>query len=107
MTEARDLTGYVDITEDRDGGLLKKILSEGEEGTYPQPGDQVHAHYTGTLDDGTEFDSSRKRGKPFQFIIGQRQVIRGWDLGFAVSWSSFSQPTIYLYDMKTKSCVLS
>jgi len=75
-----DETGYVDISGD--GGLRKKIQEEGE-GESPQPNDEVEAHYTGTLDDGTVFDSSRSRGKPFKFTIGKGQVIKGWDQGFA------------------------
>eukprot|EP00515_Schizochytrium_aggregatum_P001271 CAMPEP_0202036386 /NCGR_PEP_ID=MMETSP0962-20130828/1516_1 /ASSEMBLY_ACC=CAM_ASM_000488 /TAXON_ID=4773 /ORGANISM="Schizochytrium aggregatum, Strain ATCC28209" /LENGTH=477 /DNA_ID=CAMNT_0048600459 /DNA_START=105 /DNA_END=1538 /DNA_ORIENTATION=- len=70
----------IKLTED--GGIVKKILKAGE-GESPQPGDQVWAHYTGTLEDGTKFDSSRDRGKAFDFTIGQGQVIKGWDVGFA------------------------
>jgi peptidylprolyl isomerase len=77
---AFDTTGYVDVSGD--GGLLKKILAEGD-GASPQPGDEVVAHYTGTLDDGTVFDSSRERGQTFKFTIGRGQVIKGWDQGFA------------------------
>ncbi|KDQ08040.1 hypothetical protein BOTBODRAFT_38255 [Botryobasidium botryosum FD-172 SS1] len=43
--------------------------------------DTVKIHYVGTLLDGTQFDSSRKRGEPFSTKIGVKQVIKGWDEG--------------------------
>jgi len=44
-------------------------------------GDTLHMHYTGSLQDGTEFDSSIPRGSPFVFTLGAGQVIKGWDQG--------------------------
>lgn len=64
---ASDAVGFVDISGD--GGLLKKIIVEGA-GECPKTGDEVTAHYTGTLLDGTKFDSSRDKKKPFKFSVG-------------------------------------
>ncbi|XP_074268499.1 peptidyl-prolyl cis-trans isomerase FKBP62-like [Silene latifolia] len=62
-------------------GLKKKLLKDGDGWETPDNGDEVEVHYTGTLLDGTKFDSSRDRGDPFKFTLGQGQVIKGWDIG--------------------------
>ncbi len=52
-------------------------------GALPKTGQTVKVHYVGTLTSGKKFDSSRDRGQPFSFAIGEGQVIPGWDEGVA------------------------
>ena len=64
-------------------GLRYVELVEGT-GPSPKPGQRVSVHYTGTLESGTKFDSSRDPGKqPLEFTLGQGAVIKGWDEGIA------------------------
>ena len=57
---------------------IDEVVGTGES---PKPGQMVTVHYTGTLENGTKFDSSVDRGQPFVFQIGVGRVIRGWDEG--------------------------
>ena len=61
-------------------GLKYQDLVLGD-GAVAESGKRVSVHYTGWLTDNTKFDSSLDRGKPFEFVLGQGQVIRGWDEG--------------------------
>mmetsp|Transcript_46265 Transcript_46265/g.107729 ORF Transcript_46265/g.107729 Transcript_46265/m.107729 type:complete len:151 (-) Transcript_46265:23-475(-) len=65
----------------REGLLTKTIKKASPDGEAPPVGHTVQVHYTGTLEDGTQFDSSRSRGRPLEFVLGGGQVIKGWDLG--------------------------
>lgn len=60
--------------------LVKEVLKPGT-GKAAENGNTVVVHYTGTLFNGTKFDSSLDRGTPFSFILGSGQVIQGWEQG--------------------------
>jgi peptidylprolyl isomerase len=63
-------------------GLKYQEIKVGK-GAVPKPGQTVVVHYTGWLVNGKKFDSSVDRGQPFEFVIGQGQVIKGWDEGLS------------------------
>jgi peptidylprolyl isomerase len=63
-------------------GLKYEDLKVGT-GATPTSGQTVSVQYTGTLENGTKFDSSRDRGVPFEFQLGAGQVIPGWDEGLS------------------------
>jgi peptidylprolyl isomerase len=62
-------------------GLCYIVLTKPTEEKKPKPGMSVKVHYTGTLLNGKKFDSSVDRNEPFEFNVGEGEVIRGWDEG--------------------------
>jgi peptidylprolyl isomerase len=73
---AGDTTNTTPVSEE----LLKTIVTEGT-GEAIVAGKIAVVEYTGMFTDGTVFDSSIPRGKPFEFTVGAGQVIQGWDIG--------------------------
>jgi FKBP-type peptidyl-prolyl cis-trans isomerase FkpA len=76
---AKDLANEPKATATKTG--LKFVDLKVGDGASPTPGANVEVHYTGWLTNGTKFDSSVDRGKPFSFPIGKGRVIKGWDEG--------------------------
>ncbi|KAK4181474.1 putative FK506-binding protein [Triangularia setosa] len=68
------------IPTDAPKGLIIEVQTPGS-GPEVKKGDSVDVHYKGTLENGTEFDQSYKRGQPLNFTVGAGMVIQGWDAG--------------------------
>ena len=62
--------------------LIIEDITVGE-GAEAQSGQMVSVHYTGWLENGSKFDSSKDRNEPFDFPLGRGYVISGWDKGVA------------------------
>ena len=71
----------IELINNNQNNMLKiETISEGS-GAESKAGDNLTVHYTGTLENGTKFDSSVDRGSPFRFTLGIGQVIEGWEKG--------------------------
>jgi|UniRef100_A0A7S4FN99 FK506-binding protein 1 len=64
-------------------GVEINTVQRGDNKTFPQPGQRVQVHYTGTLLDGRKFDSSRDRREPFTYTHGRSEVILCWEEALA------------------------
>lgn len=94
VTDITDETGAVETESG-----LKYVDYEIGTGESPVNGDKVKVHYTGWLTDGVQFDSSVDRGTPFEFAIGQGQVIKGWDEGVMSMKVGGKRKLIIPYDL--------
>jgi FKBP-type peptidyl-prolyl cis-trans isomerase len=81
--EKKELTKAIIEAADDNGNVKSMIIDDIKigEGADVKAGDTVSVQYVGTLQDGTEFDNSKKRGQPFEFTVGGGQVIKGWEEG--------------------------
>ncbi|XP_060925958.1 peptidyl-prolyl cis-trans isomerase FKBP5 [Limanda limanda] len=70
----------IDITPNKDQGVIKVVKRPGLNGNQPMIGDRVTVHYTGKLLTGKKFDCSRDRKEPFCFNLGKGQVLKAWDI---------------------------
>jgi FKBP-type peptidyl-prolyl cis-trans isomerase len=78
---------------------LKYIDQTVGTGTEAKAGDIVDVHYTGWLKNGSKFDSSKDRGRPFTFPLGGGRVIKGWDEGVAGMKEGGKRKLIIPYDL--------
>lgn len=82
--ETGERTSALAEASDSRGNLQKLVIDDiilGSGEKEVEAGDMVTVHYIGTLQDGYEFDNSRKKGEPYTFEVGNEDVIKGWDEG--------------------------
>lgn len=77
-TKSTDKKNTQEIPEVKDLLMQEVVAGTGDEA---KDGDVIKVNYKGTFLDGKEFDSSYSRNKPFEFTLGTKQVIEGWDIG--------------------------
>jgi FKBP-type peptidyl-prolyl cis-trans isomerase FkpA len=82
LTYDPSLNVDLDMMARTESGLYWKDLTEGT-GAEAVRGSRAVVEYSGWLANGNLFDSSKNAGRPFSFLVGQRQVIDGWDEGVA------------------------
>uniref|UniRef100_A0A665VHX0 peptidylprolyl isomerase n=1 Tax=Echeneis naucrates TaxID=173247 RepID=A0A665VHX0_ECHNA len=70
----------LDVTPNKDQGVIKIVKCPGLGAEQPMIGDRVTVHYTGKLLTGKTFDCSRDRKEPFCFNVGRGQVLKAWDI---------------------------
>lgn len=87
------------ITVEPTASGLYFIEKEKGSGAQPKHGDRVSVHYRGTLLDGTQFDASYDRNKPFDFLLGMGQVIKGWDEGLSMMHEGGKATLILPYEL--------
>lgn len=77
------VTKGIDVTPNKDQGVLKVVKRQGQDGDRPMIGDKVTVHYTGKLLNGKKFDSTLDRKEPFCFNLGRGRVIKAWDIALS------------------------
>ncbi len=76
-----DIPNMTQNTATESATELKIETLKNGQGQEAKNGNTVSVHYTGWLENGTKFDSSLDKGIPFSFVLGEGQVIKGWDMG--------------------------
>lgn len=90
LLDARQLAAALQAAKAKPGDTvstpsgLKYVVGKRGSGVPAQAGRSVEVHYSGFLMNGKMFDSSRERGEPFEFVLGQGLVIKGWEEGIAL-----------------------